>query len=442
MQVSSLRRQFLLGVATVGLAGCARLRESVDDGSIGTTRDIATESRWEVTPVPGESVGFTHLRRDGNRVVSGTGAFPEVSPVDVELDISPAWVVGLSISEEILWVVVGESGGVRGIRMQPEFIKQTAVSPRKLPAGFPPVVEFQKEPRVLEPRTADASRLTPPVGLSGDRWVFIENGDLVLRSPAGEGRLSVNALPDSRILQLDDDRLVLLVDATTRYAHGVLGDTLEAGGVAVVTVGEDLRVERVISPPGEAVIEGIAPILADLTEMPDLDIVVTESTPEDGARIVAYGPDGSRRATGPAIGTGNRWRHQLAVTAFGPSGEQELAVVRTPHIGGVTEFYQASNDALEIVATVDGYSSHVIGSRNLDGGLAGDFSGDGQPELVVPTASRSAIAGIHRSNQGASEAWRLSIGDRLSTNLAATRYRSNELVIGVGRADGVFRVWR
>lgn len=400
------------------------------------------EPREEYTPGSGVSLGLTHIRPDGNRVLAGSGNFPAVSPVDVELDFTPAWVVGLSIGAESLWVVVGEAGRVRGIRIQSDSIRQFTVPPGTVPAGFPPVVAFNEQPRVLAPPTPDASRLTPPVRVSDDRLVFIENGDLVLGPPLGRDRLPVDALPDSRILQLADDRLVLLVDATSRYDHGVLGDTLEAGGVAVISVGEGLTIESVIRPPGEAVIEGIAPILADLTEAAGPDIIVTESTSADGSRIVAYGPDGGRRAAGPTIGTGQRWRHQLAVTAFGPNSERELAVVRTPHIGGVTEFYRATTDGLEIVATVEGYSSHVIGCRNLDGGLAGDFNGDQRPVLLVPTTTRQAIAGIQRSRQGASEAWRLPIGGRLSTNLAATTSRSNTLMVGVGREDGVFRVWQ
>lgn len=429
-------------MASLGIAGCAQLPWAVRDETARTTRESEEEPRWPTTPLQGESVGFPHLRRDGNRVISGTGRFPAVAPVDIELDFTPAWVVGLAIGTESLWVVVGEAGAVRGIRLDSDSIQQIAVSPGELPPGFPPVVEFQGEPRVIEPPTAAASRLAPPFPLSPERRVFLENGDLVLRSPAGGDRLSIDALPDSRILQLADDRLVLLVNPTSRYAHGVLGDSVEAGSVAVIRVGEELSLKRVISPPGEAVIEGLAPILVDLTEQPGRDILVTESSSGEGARIVAYGPDGARRATGPEIGTGRRWRHQLAVTAFGPAGERELAVVRTPHIGGVAEFYRSTRDGLEIVATVEGYSSHVIGSRNLNGGVAGDFTGDGQPELVVPTARRSAIAGIQRSHQGAREVWRLPLGGQLSTNLAATQYRSNELVIGVGRDDGVFRVWR
>ena len=81
------------------------------------------------------------------------------------------------------------------------------------------------------------------------------------------------------------------------------------------------------------------------------------------------------RRTGPAIGRGNRWRHQIAVAPFGPNGERELVDVLTPHIGGVVEFYRMVGDRIEIVATVPGFTSHVIGSRNLDLALAADADG-------------------------------------------------------------------
>ena len=43
----------------------------------------------------------------------------------------------------------------------------------------------------------------------------------------------------------------------------------------------------------------------------------------------------------------------------------------------MVEFFQLENNELRIVAQVPGYTSHIIGSRNLDMALAGDFDGDG-----------------------------------------------------------------
>jgi len=91
----------------------------------------------------------------------------------------------------------------------------------------------------------------------------------------------------------------------------------------------------------------------------------------------------SRWRPGPAVGRGNRWRHQIAVAPFGPNGELELAEVLTPHIGGIAGFYRMDGDSLNLVAQQDSVTSHSVVSRNFDMGLAGDLDGDGQPEQVV-----------------------------------------------------------
>ncbi len=115
--------------------------------------------------------------------------------------------------------------------------------------------------------------------------------------------------------------------------------------------------------------------------------------------------------------------------------------MRTPHIGGVIEFYQLIKSELRLVASVPGYTSHVLGSRNLDMAVAGDFNGDGQPELVVPDQGRTSLVGIRRTNAGAEEAWRTEVGGTISTNLAGVTLPDGHLLLGVGRDDGTLRLW-
>jgi len=128
------------------------------------------------------------------------------------------------------------------------------------------------------------------------------------------------------------------------------------------------------------VIEGTAPTWVDLNADGEREIIVTPSNANTGARMVVYREDGSLFATEDPIGQGFRWRHQLAVAQFIEGGSQEIAVVRTPHIGGVVEIYALDEDRLEIKAELGGYSSHRIGSRNLDSALSDDINQDGQVE--------------------------------------------------------------
>jgi hypothetical protein len=155
-----------------------------------------------------------------------------------------------------------------------------------------------------------------------------------------------------------------------------------------------------------------------------------------------FAEDGTQLASGPAIGQGNRWRHQIAIAPFGPGGEIELTAVRTPHLDSVVEFYQWQGDELTLVAELPGYTSHVIGSRNLDMAMAGDFDGDGRIELLLPTPDRTQLGGIQRTDEGATAVYHLDIGGELATNLAGVMTGAGETAVGLGRSDNVLRIWQ
>ena len=102
----------------------------------------------------------------------------------------------------------------------------------------------------------------------------------------------------------------------------------------------------------------------------------------------------------------SRWRGFPLASPVGRSalrtiGEVEIVYVLTPHIGGIVEFYRLENDILKVVVKIPGFSSHKIGSRNLDMAVAGDFGGDGQVELLVPSQTLDEIGGIRRTLDGA-----------------------------------------
>jgi len=221
----------------------------------------------------------------------------------------------------------------------------------------------------------------------------------------------------------------------------VLGDEQEAASITLVETTPTPRIvmEIKIDPPG--VIEGIAPIWADLTGDGQREIIVTRSDAEIGAQILVYDERGNLIAKGSEIGRGYRWRNQLSVAPFSPSGELELTDVLTPHIGGLVEFYRFVGDRLEIIAQVGGYTSHVIGTRNLDMALSGDFNGDSKIEVVLPSQDLTKLKALQRIDESAAEIWSLEVGGNVSTNLSAVLQPGGGLALGVGRHDGTLRVW-
>jgi hypothetical protein len=171
------------------------------------------------------------------------------------------------------------------------------------------------------------------------------------------------------------------------------------------------------------------------------EIIVTTSNPQQGAQILVFNEGGKQIASGPAIGQGYRWRHQIAVAPFGPGGEMEFVDVRTPHIGGIVEFFQWKNDQLQVVAQISGYTSHVIGTRNLDMAAGGDFDGDGKIELLLPNQARTTLAAIRRTETGAQEAWSIPLEARMNTNLGAVTLVDGRIAIGIGIDNGILRIW-
>ena len=421
------------------LAGCSGPRVEVVTGDGPTDPEAGF-------PRPPDAVGYPHASPDGNRRVAGEGSVPTTDPVDLAFDgiDTPVWIVGVSDDRASRWVAVDERGRAAAAGVVDGQDVGDVVTPTTLPPGTPPVLGLVDGRLQLWSPPADAAQYAAPTVLPDGRAVYIDDAGrlAVLRAGGRTARTTVDALPDARVLRNGDGRVALLTGPTGRYDHGVLGDATEAERVTTATVGAGtVAVDRSMSVSPPAVIEGIAPIWADLTGSGRRDLIVTVSDTQAGARIHAYVDGTPTRLTGQPIGSGNRWRHQLAVAPFGPGDVPELAVVKTPHIGGQVEFYRAVAGGLKIQATIDGYASHVIGSRNLDGAVATDADGDGQVELLVPDQARTRIAAVRRTADGVSEAWTVPLGGRVASNLAAVGTDDGGVDVAVARDDGVVRVW-
>ena len=175
-------------------------------------------------------------------------------------------------------------------------------------------------------------------------------------------------LPDARPLQADLDargdggHLVLLAGPDSqRYAHGVLGDGVEATRVLWLER-HSLALLRELVLPAPDVLEDIAPRLVALGRGSAL--LTVRSGPQ-GAQLglVAASATQPRQlqwaALGDALGTPNRW---LAPSTDGT----RLLAVHTPHIGGVLHEYRVEGNRLVGRAVARNVSTHRIGSRELD----------------------------------------------------------------------------
>jgi hypothetical protein len=436
----------MLVVAAAALAACRGAQTTP------TTALAVTDTAVSLSPNPTETtsaevqmdartyLGLVNNAPDGNRFVTGQGSFPDMTALDISLDGTPLWVVGTPYQDGSLWAVALEDGTVQAFTVLDGQAAAFELTPAQLPAGMPPALRVSEEMVGLLSAPLDAiAPLTSPAWIAESNILayLTQGNDLNV----GGTVLPIDALPDARLLTDADGNILLLSSPSQHYDHGILGDTVEAGSITMVATQPEPHVVRTIPIPEEKVVEGIAPIWADITGDGEKEIIVTLSDYGQGAQLAVVSEAGELLAQSDPIGQSYRWRNQMAVGPFGPKGEIELVDVLTPHINGVVEFFQLQGERLEIVASVPGYTSHVIYTRNPDMGVAGDFNGDGRPEIALPNQQLDAIVAIQRSADGAAVAWQLPLDGELSTNLAAVPLESDGLLLAAGRSDGVLRLW-
>jgi hypothetical protein len=254
-------------------------------------------------------------------------------------------------------------------------------------------------------------------------------------NPAGLGERPSEAIPQARQAAAGAVK-TYLASPRTDYAHGVLGDAVEAGTLVIeerrpVPAGAGVQkvpvtVTRLEAGP-DAVYEDLEPRLADLDRDGMPEILVVRSTKAGGAALVVA----SRRedawrivAETPAIGTPGRWLNPGPVADFDRDGRADIVVVRTPHLEGRLQIWTWDAGALRLAHERAGYSSHALGSTALDNAAAADLDGDGPPEIVVPTLDRASLA-VLAVRKGIEERARIALPAAAGRGLA---------VLGTGRA--------
>ena len=355
-------------------------------------------------------IARTDHQSSGNRVIDSCGLIELGTAVDVGLGAVPAWVLPDPSANGMAWLVALRDGVV--VRVRAESDRAARMEPgvvARLRPGEPPLI-----------------------AVSGD-------GEVEVGSALAEARRFEDPIPDARVVSVGPDVRAVLSGPTDRYPHGVLGDGLEASSVSARLNGDEARL---IDVGASAVIEGLSPIIADLDGDQIPELLVTVSDMDQGAMLAAYDLDGDLLATSEPIGQGFRWLHQIGVGATGPNSEVEIIVVRTPHIGGVVEAYRLDGGRLERVASQSGFSSHQLGSPNLDMALLADMDADGRLDIIVPTQDMTTLALLARRGDGFVLLDELALDGHLATNVAAAVDADGWLVLAAGTDDGRLRIFR
>jgi hypothetical protein len=245
---------------------------------------------------------------------------------------------------------------------------------------------------IAEP--AGSVTLTAPDG-SRHRLVRNASGDLafVAADPQpAPGAPPADLLPDSLVTRgAENIRRAWLVAPTDRYDHGILGDAVEGGGLALQRF--DGKVFRYLTDSG-SVFEDRLVRLADLDRDGWDEAVVVQSYLDKGAALAVFalGPDSVRFVSEvPPIGTPHRWLNPAGAADYDGDGVIELAFVETPHIGGTLRLYAFAERRLVADHAVAGFSNHAIGARIQDMAATLNWDGDGVPDIAVPDGQRRSL---------------------------------------------------
>lgn len=181
-------------------------------------------------------------------------------------------------------------------------------------------------------------------------------------------------------------------DPTTRYAHGVLGDTVEYGSLILKVAGSDgtgFRKSLILrfTLPDARVFEDLEPRLADVDGDDLPEVIVIESDARLGASLAIYDETGKIAST-PFIGRTNRWLAPLGAADLDGDGKIELAYIDRPHLAKTLRIWRFDDSALKHVADKPGLTNHRIGEDFISGGIR---TCKGQQEIVSASGDWSRV---------------------------------------------------
>ena len=175
--------------------------------------------------------------------------------------------------------------------------------------------------------------------------------------------------------------------ATTRYAHGVLGDAIEAGELHVKMANGSMVS---LTLDAQHVFEDIAPRLADMDGDGQDEIITIRSHANKGGQIAVYGITASQPdqlslvASTPYIGRAYRWLAPVGIADFNNDGAMDIAYIDRPHLAKILRVWSYTPTGLQQIAQKQGLTNHRIGDDFISGGVS--LCGE-QPAMLTVDSS-------------------------------------------------------
>ncbi|TFH41395.1 MAG: hypothetical protein E4G94_08015 [ANME-2 cluster archaeon] len=363
--------------------------------------------------------------------------------LQVSLGGKPMWITGFTMNNQQLWTVALDDGTIELIITEDRKISSHNKKWKKIPAGAPPVfgINCNGEPILINELVTGTAPFAAPLPLADNKFAYISNaGDLVISSEKDTVSLSINAMHDSRILK-DKNRRLLVLTNPVQYYHGVLGDHTEARGIAIIETTPQIKVHNQFFAPDSSVIEGVGAIWEDLNGDGKLEIAVTLSNNEEGTggKHVIFNENGKVLASGQSIKP-DGWRHLLLTFKIPEYKNALLAAIQKPHVDRLLNIYKWEGDSLIPIAQLHGFSTHIGGSRNLDGVLGTDISNDGHQEILLPCTTHDTLYAVSFKDSGLERIWNSPIHGISTTNIAHVG-KGRHAAIALGTDQNIIEIW-
>jgi len=280
------------------------------------------------------------------------------------------------------------------------------------------------------------SQQLQPLSPLPSQWVAeeIRDGSVPAGIVPNKLKKAKNGLPDGRVATGSGDIIeAWYSEPTTRYAHAVLGDRIEAGALKIRNARKETYTYRL---PSTEVFEDITPRLADLDGNGTTEVITILSSQSGGASIAVFGLNGNaflKLAQTPFIGQANRWLNIAEIANFTGSSTPEISAVITPHLAGILQFYKFGNGTLTRVAQANGnYSNHFIGSNELRLSTTADVNNDRLPDLILPSLARNELLFVGREGNRMVELGRVSLPARINRPIGKrTNNGKTEFLVGL-----------
>jgi hypothetical protein len=189
-------------------------------------------------------------------------------------------------------------------------------------------------------------------------------------------------------------------DPTSRYAHGVFGETEEWGTLEIDAVAgksdgiaQSLLLRKStysVRLPLDHVFEDVAPRVADLDGDGAPEVVVVETDVAKGAALAVYSEKGKRAETAH-IGQTHRWLAPLGIGDLDGDGLPEIAYVDRPHLAKELVIVQYRGRKLTEIARIKGLTNHRIGDKTITGGIRNCGQGG---EAILANADWSQVMAV------------------------------------------------